>query len=496
MVTMLSSYTKQQINTIAQGNISQEDQQRKQQMSHAWRSYKGELQDPLKVAPNQPNDNVKSNRCEPIVNKGVSFLFGNVVKIEATDEAAIDPDASSPIQDFIDSLWGDDDDRMTKLSKMAVNGGCFGQCFLKLIPASGAMKYPRIVNLDPRLIRIVTDPEDVDLHLAYVIEYPGPADMQKRQIIARVDPNNTAMNAGNYDLDDTWTITDYLKMSLSGPWIQSKGPDEWLYPFPPIFTCQNLPNPNEAWGSPDLTHDLVRQNEVLNFILSNIARIIKFHGHPVTYATGLNASQISIAVDELICLPSPESKLEKLAAMDNFAGLLQVVANLMSNMDEQSRVPAVALGRLTELPKGNISGVALQLLFQPLIEKTTQKRRLYGQLIRDITRAALIINNYIAIDRYEDYKINLHWQPLIPIDDLAAAQTAMLYKQLGISTHTLLASLGFDAEDELEKSAQEATQQVTAFSQGKGLPPIPPNQQQPSVQPQTVPPGQNMEGQQ
>jgi hypothetical protein len=464
---LASSFFSQQ--ALAQAPIPQADQERKQEMAEAWKSYKGRLQDPLKVGKDQPNDNVKSNRCAPIVDKGVSFLFGQVLKIEATDEVPekdeipdlSDPTAPtkdkkpSPQQEYIDGMWGDDDDKMTRLSKKAMNGGVCGQVFVKLIPAQGGMKYPRIVNLDPRNVRIVTDPEDCDLHLAYIIEYPAANDWQKRQIIARVDPNGSLETWGNDDLDDTWTITNYVRKGQTGVWMQVGTPEEWPYPFAPIFTCQNLPNPNEAWGIPDLTYDLIQLNKALNFVQSNTSRIIKFHGHPKTWAKGIKAGQMSIAVDDVIVLESLDATLQNLEMKSDLASSLNFIAVLRDNMDEQSRVPSVALGRLESLPRGNISGVALQLLFQPLIEKTVLKQRLYGRLIREVSRAALVLAGLIEVSQYEDYKISLHFQNLLPVDDLMAAQVAQKLLTIGVSESTVLAGLGYDAVEEAKKKMQE-----------------------------------------
>lgn len=513
---MIAPSQMQQANTpqsLAQAPIPQVDVDRKRTMREAWKAYRGLLPDPLKVAKDQPNDNIKSNRCAPIVDKGVSFLFGKVLKIEATDETTDDSDNTpvslppppqpgmppapmkpkkpkkpkpSPIQDYLDGLWGDDDDRMTLLSKAATNGGVCGQTFVKLIPpvASTGMKFPRLVVLDPELIRIVTPPDDCDLIIAYIIEYPTGNDWQRRQIIARVDPDGLAEEIGESDLDDTWTITNY-KRYQSGTWQQVGAPEEWSWPFAPIFTCQNMPNPNEAWGMPDLSPDIIAMNKSLNFVQSNTSRIIKYHGHPITWASGMQASALTISVDGVICLPSPDSKLEKLAAMEHFDGLMNFASTLRSDMDEQSRVPAVALGRLESLPKGNISGVALQLLFQPLIEKTLSKQRVYGRLVREICRAALVVAGLIETTDFEDYGINLHWPNLLPIDDLAAAQTAQLLSALGVSKDTLMSELGYNADDEAGKNAEEDAQTMLNYSRGVGLPPAPTNQ--PGQPPQTAP---------
>lgn len=455
-----------QAQTLAEAPPTQADNKRRQAQQLAWKSYRGELQDPLKVDKDQPNDNVRINRCSPIADKGVSFLFGQVLKIECDD------------QDELDAFWGDDDDKMTMLAKIAMNGAVCGQPFVKLIPAPDPKLPPRMVILDPMLLRIITLPDDCELHIAYIIEYPVNADLQKRQIIARVDPRNDLYALGEKDLEDTWTITNYSRKGDQGVWQQDGTPEEWNYPFPPVFTCQNLPNPNEPWGTPDLTQDLIGMNKVLNFMLSNISRIIKYHGHPKTWAKGIRAAQLQVAVDQTLVLESPDAQLNVITPMENFSGLLSVVADLRSDMDEQSRVPAVALGRMTDMPKGNISGVALQLLFQPLLEKTVLKQRLYGKLIREVSRAALVLMGAISVEEYADYPINLHWQTLLPVDDLAAAQTAMLLQQLGVSNSTLIQQLGYNPEDEAKKSIEEDTQKMVAYSRGQGLPPAQQVQQQ------------------
>jgi hypothetical protein len=461
---------------LAQQPTPQADLERQRAMRDAWKSYRGEFGDPLKVGRDQLNDNVISNRCAPVVDKGVSFLFGQPLKIEASDET---PTGSSDIQDYIDGLWGDDDDKMSLLSKLAMNGGVCGQAFMKLIPPQGQMKYPRLVTLDPQIVRIVTPPDDCDLILAFIIEYPGPNDMQCKQIIARVDPDNLAGVAGEYDLDDTWQIANFQRKNksfggINSEWEQVGETQTWPYPFPPIFTCQNLPNPNESWGIPDLTQDLIRQNRVLNFIQSNTARIIKYHAHPKTWARGIGTTQIQMAVDDLTVLQSDTAALQNLEMSSDLSSSLNFAETIRSDMDEQSRVPAVALGRQAALPKGNISGVALTLMFQPLLEKTTLKRRNYGRLVREVTRAALVIAELISLDEYEAYPVELRWANLLPVDDLAAAQTALILQQLSVSTSTILQQLGYNPEDEAAKTEKEQAKKLVNYAQGKGLPPAQP----------------------
>lgn len=490
--------------SLAQAPTPQEDLERKRLMHEAWRAYRGKFTPPLKKAkPDDTDDNVLNNRCEPIVNKGVSFLFGPVLKIEATGEqhstdASVAQAQTGPIQSFITGFWGDDDTCMTRLSKLAMNGAVCGEAFVKLMPAPKGKKYPRIVILDPQIVRKVTDPDDCETVWAYIIEYPGANDIQKRQIIARIDPDGQANAWGGYDPQDTWTITNYTRRGPSGAWLQVGDAQDWPYPFAPILSCQNLPNPNESWGTPDLTADLIEMNKVLNFIQSNTSRIIKFHAHPKTWGKGFSASQLRVGINDVFIIEAPDGTLANLEMHSDLASSLKFAENLRGDMDEQSRVPAVALGRLEALPRGTISGVALQLLFQPLTEKTTQKRRTYGELVRDVTRAALVMAGLIAATQFEDYKIDLHWSDLLPADDLQTAQTALLWQQMGVSEDTLMQRGGFSPDDEARKTAQESQKKLVLATKGQAIPPAQAQQgqnaqQQPPAQ--TAPSDGTMGGQ-
>jgi hypothetical protein len=167
-------------------------------------------------------------------------------------------------------------------------------------------------------------------------------------------------------------------------------------------------------------------------------------------------------------------------------------------MDEQSRVPAVALGRLADVIKGTVSGIALKLMFMPLEEKTTQKKRNYGHLIKSITRAAMVVEGVIPVAEYEDYKIDLHWPSIIPTDDSQDAQGAMALQKAGVSKTTSLNRIGIDAEEEAKKIAAESKLEEKLQPTPPPVQPVPvaaPGQEQqpasaPSAQPQQQQKGQ------
>lgn len=455
--------------TLSQAPLSQAEQDRKRKMKSAWDAYDGDFPEPLKVARGGYNGNVINNKIGTVVDKGVSSLFGSVVKIEAGDETAT---ADTAKQDLLKALWGDDDTKMTLLSKVAINGGVFGQTFLKLIPPTGSRETPRIVNLDPRNIRIVTDAEDCDLILAFIIEYALGGEMQKRQIISRVDPNSDTSQVGEDDLEDYWMINNYTKKDTEEEWKPTDSDEDWKYPFPPIFTKQNLPNPNESWGKPDFGANLVQLNKVLNFNDTNIGRIIEFHAHPKTVATGVSDTEARLGIDDVLFLPSPESKIFNLEMSGDLAAAQAFSASLETSINIEGRTPAITLG--DEKTPTNVSGVALALYFQPLIERTMQRRRLYGSLIREVCRGALVIMGLLPAEEFSTYPIELHWGSILPNDDIAAGQYAVILQQLGVSRSTIFQLLGLDPVAEAEKKAAEDAEQADMYAKGQGMPPMPP----------------------
>ncbi len=85
----------------------------------------------------------------------------------------------------------------------------------------------------------------------------------------------------------------------------------------------------------------------------------------------------------------------------------------------------------------------------------------------------------IPVSGYKKYKVTLHWQNLLPADDLAAAQTGQIEEGLGVSKETVLSKLGFDAKDEAKKKAKEQQADLQQQQQMMAAQGVQPGQQQP-----------------
>jgi hypothetical protein len=457
-----------------QYEITDADKARQQRIVAAWQAYDGMLDKPLQKMDGQPDDNVLSNRMQAVVDRGIDFLFGKELEI------SVEESAPQEAQELLDDVWGRKEARIPLLQKLAMNGAMAGQAFLRIVPnRDGSF---RLVVLDPATAYVQTAPQDCETVLLYCIEYctvsqfnGRPSRIYYREEIKRIDPDAEQdtdgyadTNADGIDPDNIWQIQHWSRIGEKDNWTAAGDPIIWNYPFPPLFGRQNLPRPNDYWGQPDITPDLIGINQALNLVQSNINRILKLYGSPILYATGTGEGTIDIKPGCIIKLPLSESKIVAVTLASDIANALSFAADLRSDIDEQSGVPGVATGRLKDLPRGQLSGVTIELLHSALLKKTDKKRCLYGELIIEVSKAILVLAGFSA-----DINISLAWQSPLPHDDLASLQAAVLKKSIGISDTSIQRELGYDPDEELALSQTEDAQKLANFSRGQGMPPAP-----------------------
>lgn len=445
------------------------------QLHERWMAYKGIFNGPLSQLDGQPDLNIIANRVGTVVRSGVDFLFGPVLKMQHPTGMA---------QDILQAVWGNDDQRMTTLVKSRVNGGVYGHVFLKLVtPKNGKPPSidnpPRFVVQNPELYDVDTEPDDVDEVTCYRCTWSATDalgnSVQKMQTTQRVDPDDPTGSMDNnapnqVDPDVHWEIQNWIRANTGGEW-QMDGPVMmWPYKLAPIIDWQNYPNPNEHWGTPDVDESVVNLNRNLHLIESNTNSTLYSQGHPWLFATGADTSSIKPTPGAIHDLGSPDAKVFAVNASGAIPDMINFAASIRADMDEATSTPGVATGRMVDLPRGQISGITMHLLYGPRILRTEQERRLYGQGIRDACRLALTVCGQEAAAAEE---IDLTWTDALPTDDLAMAQMGMAMEQMGFSKHTIFSLMGEDYDTELEYLKQEADDQNKMQAAGLSNPPMP-----------------------
>lgn len=423
--------------------VLEEDTDRLMRYRRAWDAYFGRFRKPLKVRQGQADDNVIVNFVRIVVDKGVSFLFGHEPRFEISEIE------ETPAEEWLAEVWRRNR-KMQFLQKLALNGAVCGHAFVKIVPRD---PYPKLVNLSPEYVHVITDPDDVDEVIRYIIQYPAVGSQGERLVIRQV------IERGE---DGRWYILD--QVAVGDRDFVTRSETTWPWPWPPVVDCQNLPSPNEYYGIADIEDDVVALNDAINFVLSNMARIIRYHAHPKTWGKGFTARQLSVAVDETIVLPSPEAELHNLEMESDLEASIRLYERLREALHEITRVPEVATGKLDRA--GALSGVALHILYQPLLEKTRQKRMTYGEMLVELNRRLLEMGGFGP-----DNITTIHWPELLPKDTMAERQAALIDMQLGVSQDTILQRLGFDPDLERAKreasSAQMVDEMMAAFERGE-----------------------------
>lgn len=429
------------------------DRERHRRIHRAWELYRGNQPKPLRVLAGEPDDNIRLNMAGLVVDTGVDALFGQDIRVQVEDGDAVDELATKYLYDVFEA-----NREMLLWQNAATNGAVAGHAAIRIVPAPEGAPIgtpPRLLVVDPEMLRVVWAPDDVGMVLAYVLQWLAVDDYgksyAKRQVIAR-DGNQ-------------WMISDQVAADADGSRWSTVAETPWRYAWAPIVDCQNLPEPNAYFGRPDITDDVLETQLALNRVMSNAARVQRIHGHPKVVAKGVGEGDLDVGPDEAIVLPDSDSEISLLEPRATVADHIQLFNTVKAALHEISRVPEITAGNLEGV--GNLSGLALKILYGPLVRKTEVKRRLYGDLITALSSRVCELGG-LGPGLYCEVK----WPEIIPSDPLIEATTAEALQRAGVSKSTTLAEMGYDPMTEAEQRSTEQTDigsaLLTAFDRGAG----------------------------
>lgn len=433
--------------------VALEERQRLARYKRAWARYDGDFPRPLVQKRGQPDHNLIVNLAALIVDTGASFLFEKEVTFELDRSADAEPSADEV---WLRNAWIANR-KQTFLHKLAINGGVCGHVFVKLQRPSAGSVFPRLVNLDPAIVRPTWDPHDIERLARVEICFPGirPSDGKAVTYRQTIVPDGGG-----------WFITDEEQVVGLRLWVVTNT-ERWPWAICPVLHCQNMAKPNEFWGKADLEKDVTDLNEALNFLLSNLSRIIYFHAHPKTVAKGLtNSNQLDTSVENVIGIPA-NGDLYNLEMQSDLSSSLELYKKVKEALHEIAQLPEVATGKVEDI--GQLSGLALKILYGPLLTRTGVKRTLYGDLLTEINRGMLLLGG----KPIEQLPRNM-WPEALPSDPKADADLLLVDKQLGASEDTLLRKRQYDPQQERAKRKAERADLgdhlLTAFDRGQHEP--------------------------
>ena len=423
--------------------------------------YSGYAPRQLKVKDGEPDDNIFINYASVITDKSTGFLFGKPLVIGV----GTDDDKSG--EEFLEEVWPQSQ-RDEEFQEMAQDGAVTGDAYLKIvIEPSGR---PRVTVGDPATYQIVTDPHDVSRPVKFCCSYQM-ADGAGREYLFKEEVER---NEGG----QSWRMRHFESRDGGNLWTPNGYDMQWNFPFPPVFHAKNLPNPKCTYGKPDLTEDVLAVIAYISRLDSLCGKIVRMHASPKPWAKNLTKKDIEWGTDNMLFLKptgtTVQSEIGFLEMQNDISTALSLRKVLREGLAEMTGVPEVATGKVETT--GQLSSVALRLLYGPLIEKTEKKQLRYGRMIKDCVEALLEFGVRIGSLKKGDHKVKLNWGDALPGDEKAKMEVAEAKLRLGYSQNTVIKETGGDPEHEREQrefNAQDVGDELLgAFDRGVGTEPV------------------------
>jgi hypothetical protein len=396
-----------------------------------------------------------------------NFTFGQGVSFRSPKET------EAIVPTLLQRVWEKDNHKASLLWEIGQTGSVAGDVFVKVayedpyVDPAGQLHEGRvrILPLNPSFCFPEWHPHDRSRMIRFKLKYRfwGTALEGTRQVFTYVE----------LITDDA--IEEYINDEL----IDSR-------PNPlgeiPIVSIPNIPVPSSPWGLSDIG-DIIGLNREYNEKATDISDIINYHASPVTVIIGAKANNLEKGPRKVWGGLPKDAKVENLELSDNLDGPLKYLEVLKQSMHEMTGVPVSALGQ--GMPVSNTSGVALSIMYQPLVNRFTLKKTQYGWGFEKINRLIMktlalkdpesfLYNPTVDVplqegqlDRLDPtdpitYQSIAHFQPPLPVDKLIKLNEIQAKMLLGLeSRRGALRDLGEEFPDEkLQELFDEQVQDI------------------------------------
>jgi hypothetical protein len=364
-------------------------------------------------------------RCMPlpksIINRGARWLFGKPVRIQCAGNEALEK--------FLTTAW--EQNRMqTRLRPMAVNGALDGGVVLKFSYDSTREERPlsiQSLNLVSQA-RLYYDPHDRDRLLMARIQYPY----------------FDAASGSTFWYREEWTDAEevhYVPLKMETLQAAKGDPDAcqgWeiesraVNPFGliPVSHIRNI-DQDDVWGEGDLW-DLYRVIDRFNLTYHLMDKSNQFDStlNPVFIDLDLSDEDIERPLSPGQPLAAETTKGEgqqgKVVYPPSGNSLRPAMMEYAREVKKQllSAASSSELDQAEVTNKGNLTAAVLELIFQPQIDLTNDKRKSWGTdgLAAFLARAArglrnLGVQNLGVTDNPDTYAVALKWSPYFELSD-------------------------------------------------------------------------------
>jgi len=256
------------------------------------------------------------------------------------------------------------------------------------------------------------------------------------------------------EIVEIWTERDFQLYS-DNRLLQSRPNSQGFIPF---LIFPNLREPKQFWGISDLQTISSIQQE-MNRAMSQLSRILELSGNPIAVLENIDQSE-DITVKPGAVWTIPEDARAYLLDLLQGGGVslhIDYINLLYRILHDLSESPRAAFGGTER----DLSGVALEIELQPLLQKVARKRLIRTPVYMERARMILrLLEKHTGVD-FGDYRIRVNWAPVLPRDLAHQVEIEQVLVKQGIhSRRTAMDGLGIIKPEEEFRHWLEEEQKI------------------------------------
>lgn len=475
---------------ISEGNLTNEEALHLKRIKEAWNFYEGYHWEGID---DLDTPQVTFNYCRPFINKFVSFEFGKGFSIKSpveiedegvtVDDPKIDIDVNlegdgvtTPKEiseeytirektesDFLNQVW-EGNDRETLITELGQTKAITGEAWVKVQYESaedldGSDPFEEYPNGRIRLSVLPTQ---------FVFPRFNNHDKNKLESLLIMYPIRTEKETGLLFKRTVDTTVVYKEFWTSKEIIVYEGKEEVdrmenPYGFIPFVQIKNFPIAGRTRGQGDLD-DIIPLNVELNTKKSDISEVIDYHSAPITLVYGARIGNLEKGANKVWGGLPKDAKVENLGLQGDLVASSNYTSDVKTAMCEIAGIPETVLGGASAI--SNTSGVALQYINLPLIERTRVKRHCTQNGLQRVNKMILFLGLYHGlIEKPDDISMkDFLWNEVdlpdtLPKDELIELNKIQQEMTLGLECrHGAMERLG---KDNIQKKIAEIDKERT-----------------------------------
>lgn len=475
---------------ISEGNLTNEEALHLKRIKEAWNFYEGYHWEGID---DLDTPQVTFNYCRPFINKFVSFEFGkgfsikSPVEIENEGVTVNDPKIDIDVNlegdgvttpkeiseeytikektesDFLNQVW-EGNDRETLITELGQTKAITGEAWVKVQYESaedldGSDPFEEYPNGRIRLSVLPTQ---------FVFPRFNNHDKNKLESLLIMYPIRTEKETGLLFKRTVDTTVVYKEFWTSKEIIVYEGKEEVdrmenPYGFIPFVQIKNFPIAGRTRGQGDLD-DIIPLNVELNTKKSDISEVIDYHSAPITLVYGARIGNLEKGANKVWGGLPKDAKVENLGLQGDLVASSNYTSDVKTAMCEIAGIPETVLGGASAI--SNTSGVALQYINLPLIERTRVKRHCTQNGLQRVNKMILFLGLFHGlIEKPDDISMkDFLWNEVdlpdtLPKDELIELNKIQQEMTLGLECrHGAMERLG---KDNIQKKIAEIDKERT-----------------------------------